>query len=58
MVSRNDSIILAMMKDGNELEGMEWPLTLVWDVNSGNIPGMKKVKGVVMIRIIVGKNER
>ena len=57
-LNRNDSIILAMMKDGNELEGMEWPLTLVWDVNSGNIPGMKKVKGVVMIRIIVGKNER
>ena len=52
-LNKNDNVILAMFKDGKELSGDEWPLTLVWNMDSGKIPGMKKVKGVEIVRIIV-----
>jgi len=48
IVARNDTIILAYMKNGERLEGSEWPLRLVGE----GLSGSQKVSNVVSIELV------
>ncbi len=48
----NDDVILAMYKEGKELDGDQWPLILVWDKDAKLVPqGIKAVKSVSAIKL-------
>lgn len=52
-LNKNDAVILAMIKNGKELPGNEWPLILVWDKNAKVIPdGIKPIRQVKSIKLI------
>jgi hypothetical protein len=49
-LNRNDQVILALYKDGEELPDAEAPLVLVWDKDAKLLPaGIKNVKSVAEI---------
>jgi hypothetical protein len=49
----NDDVILAMYREGEELDGDEWPLVLVWDRDAALVPeGIKPIRQVISIRLV------
>lgn len=49
----NEDVILAMYKEGEELQEGDWPLKLVWDVNTVLVPqGIKAVTKVVSLELL------
>ena len=52
-IDRNDEVILAALKDGEELPEREWPLILVWDKDAETVPaGIKGVRNVNEIQLV------
>jgi hypothetical protein len=53
-LDRNDTVILATLKNGEELPEGEWPMIIVWQSDSPNTPkGIKSVKQVASIEVII-----
>jgi hypothetical protein len=49
----NEDVILAMYQDGEELSDADWPLKLVWDVDTAVVPeGIKAVKNITSIELL------
>ncbi|MCF7944242.1 MAG: hypothetical protein K9L75_01735 [Spirochaetia bacterium] len=48
----NNQVILAMYQDGEELQGDDWPLKIVWDQDADPVPeGIKAVRQVETIQL-------
>ena len=53
-LDKNDDVILAMYKEGEILEGEDWPLILVWDKDAEIVPdGIKPVRQIVEIHVAI-----
>jgi len=52
-VNRNDDVIIAMYRNGEELSDREFPLIIVWDKDASLVPeGIKSVRNIKSIELV------